>query len=212
MAIIIDECICLVAENLYPALMHITFPNERVWVDAICINQEDQHEKKLASPVYVEYLSALIEKEGFQIIRYCNLQDSSFEDPELPSWVPNWSRHIELPIKEIAQIGEPASRYSLGSGEVQATLSLDMRGSRFRSLLISGSRLDIILEVGSHNQEKMLGRATEIGASWLSELEVLSVKAGNIYGSEARTSEAICRCLSQTSCRMPRMPRTLESC
>jgi hypothetical protein len=45
LAIIVDNCILLVTENLYSALSQIRFPNEWIWIDAICINQDNQQEK-----------------------------------------------------------------------------------------------------------------------------------------------------------------------
>lgn len=44
-AIIADDCILLVTENLYSALSQIKFPTKRLWIDSMCINQEENKEK-----------------------------------------------------------------------------------------------------------------------------------------------------------------------
>jgi hypothetical protein len=142
--------------------------------------------------VFAESAIALIKKQEFGTITYCNVEDSSVADPELPSWAPNWSRTIHTPFRDLVH-DESRFKYSLCSSNVQAAFSSNGPGSGIPNLLISGTRVDVILEVSSSHDPSTAARSAETYASWLAELTELSVKGGNVYGSEARKSEAIWR-------------------
>lgn len=144
--------------------------------------------------VFAEFAIALINREGCQIITFCNLEESSVVDPELPSWAPDWTRNILTPFRNsFVDTEEPLSRYSLCSGDVQATFPVVEQGFGTSNLLIAGTRIDIILEVGSSHGGSVKETEAELHASWLVELETLSVKGGDVYGSVEGRHNAIWR-------------------
>ncbi|ORY03562.1 heterokaryon incompatibility protein-domain-containing protein, partial [Clohesyomyces aquaticus] len=63
-AILVDDRVVLVTKNLFSALINVHVPASRIWIDAICINQEDDDEKswqvQLMREIYVqaEYTAA----------------------------------------------------------------------------------------------------------------------------------------------------------
>lgn len=58
---------------------------------------------------------------------------------------------------------------------------------------MSGARIDVIVEVGCLHTVIRNGLLAEIFASWLAELEFLSVKGGHAYGSDNGRHEAVSR-------------------
>jgi hypothetical protein len=44
-AILVDDRVHLVTKNLFSALIKVELPTSKIWIDAICINQEDDDEK-----------------------------------------------------------------------------------------------------------------------------------------------------------------------
>jgi hypothetical protein len=144
--------------------------------------------------VFTELSVALIKQEGFQVIKYCHASDSTALYPELPSWVLDFSRNLHEPFSDIINSRmKPIFRYNLGSGELKATFSFsDEKMPNPSNILISGTKVDVIADLVSGN----LAEGEDVvdqNTSWLANLELFSMKGGNIYGSAVARREAVWR-------------------
>jgi hypothetical protein len=71
----VDNQKLAITENLYKALLHLRDPTitQTIWVDAICINQEDEIEKGLQ----IQFMAAIFAKASRVIVWLGEAQDDS---------------------------------------------------------------------------------------------------------------------------------------
>lgn len=103
--ITIDGAVFLVRENLYQALYHLRYPttNRRLWIDAICINQNDEDEKNLQVPLMSRIYSDAYEVLlwlGKETVDGFGMPIVETEFQEAPWWEPidpskNWTAFDE---------------------------------------------------------------------------------------------------------------------
>jgi hypothetical protein len=188
-------------------------PRDRIYALLGMISDSHRYDikpdySKSKAEVYIETSRALLKVQGMEVLVTTNFGSQIDLDPELPSWVADWSQPFLQPLRgkhdaKWANPAYPTLDYAASKGLKAQTPRLSDYDPEKKRLQLSGIEVDIVTEVGepicqiprSHMNDLISDQDPNFGlaTSWLEEIETLSNHCGNAYGGHKGTIDAIWR-------------------
>jgi hypothetical protein len=155
---------------------------------------------KSKQEVFVEVATAFIKQIGLQLLLWRNPQTLLKTEPPLPSWAPDWSVRILIPLADPPQA--PNFLFK-ASGDSQSEFSFSNYSNEPLYLAVTGVVVDSVFAVGDSVMEIPISDRTiydhdqdpnyNLAQRWLHDIDTLSKHCGNIYGGVSGTKEATWR-------------------
>jgi hypothetical protein len=150
--------------------------------------------------LFVDVAIALSKEIGLQILLWRNTHSLLKTDQPLPSWAPDWSERILIPLADPPK----ASNFRFqASRDSQSEFSFSNYSNGPINLTVTGIVVDSVLAVGDSVMEIRISDRTifdhdqdqnfNLALRWLRDVENLSKHCGNMYGGVSGTKEAIWR-------------------
>jgi hypothetical protein len=155
---------------------------------------------KSKQKLFVEVATALIKQIGLQLLLWRNPHTLPKTEPPLPSWAPDWSVRVLIPLADPPQ----ASNFRFkASRDSQSEFSFSSYSNEPLTLAVTGIVVDSVLAVGDSVMEIRVSDRTiydhdqdpnfDLALRWLHDVNTLSKHCGNIYGGVSGTKEATWR-------------------
>jgi hypothetical protein len=143
--------------------------------------------------VYEDVAAILLRRCSLRILSCCTLEDSLFTGEsitqDLPSWVPNWSSEIPIPLV-LPCIDKPHTPFS-ASGQIKSAPGFST-ASGHSALNLRAVWVDTV-EATSLPWVRRASNSPDHYSQWLAHIEDLSKRGKTIYATESGWFEAVWR-------------------
>jgi len=178
---------------------------------------------KSKQKLFIEVATALIKRISLQLLLWRNTHTAKETEPPLPSWAPDWSARILIPL--VGPLKASNLRFQ-ASRDSESEFSFVNSTNQHPTLAVTGIAMDFVRTVGDSVMEIRVSDRTiyehdqdqnyNLALRWLDDIERLSKHCGNIYGGKSGTKEAIWRTPIADTTLTPeghqRAEKVLEEC